>query len=153
MALLGRVLPRHLQLIYEINHRFLNAVRQRFPNDDERCQRMSIIEEGPEQRVRMAHLAIVGGHAVNGVAALHTDILKADVFRDFYELWPDKFSNKTNGITPRRWLKKANPALSDLITEAIGAGLGDRPVPAQAPVATCRRCSVRRQVACRQARQ
>ena len=122
VALLGRVLPRHLQLIYEINHRFLNEVRQRFPNDDERYQRMSIIEEGPEQRVRMAHLAIVGGHAVNGVAALHTDILKADVFRDFYELWPQKFSNKTNGITQRRWLKKANPPLSDLITEAIGEG-------------------------------
>jgi starch phosphorylase len=114
------VLPRHLQLIYEINHRFLNEVRQRFPNDDDRCRRMSIIEEGPEQRVHMAHLAIVGGHAVNGVAALHTDILKTDVFRDFYEMWPEKFSNKTNGITQRRWLKKANPKLSDLITEAIG---------------------------------
>jgi starch phosphorylase len=122
VALLGRVLPRHLQLIYEINHRFLNEVRQRFPNDDGRCWRMSIIEEGQEQRVRMAHLAIVGGHAVNGVAALHTEILKADVFRDFYEMWPEKFSNKTNGITQRRWLKKANPPLSALITEAIGEG-------------------------------
>jgi starch phosphorylase len=122
VSLLGRVLPRHLQIICEINHRFLNEVRQRFPNDDERCRRMSIIEEGPEQRVRMAHLAIVGGHAVNGVAALHTDILKTDVFRDFYELWPQKFSNKTNGITPRRWLKKANPPLADLISEAIGNG-------------------------------
>ena len=120
--LLGRVLPRHLQIIYEINHRFLTAVRQRFPNDDDRCRRMSIIEEGPEQRVRMAHLAIVGGHVVNGVAALHTDILKTEVFRDFYELWPEKFSNKTNGITQRRWLKKANPPLSALITEAIGEG-------------------------------
>jgi glycogen phosphorylase len=122
VRLLGRVLPRHLQLIYEINHRFLTAVRQRCPNDDERYRRMSIIEEGQEQRVRMAHLAIVGGHAVNGVAALHTDILKTDLFRDFYELWPEKFSNKTNGITQRRWLKKANPPLSALITEAIGAG-------------------------------
>jgi starch phosphorylase len=122
VALLGRVLPRHLQLIYEINHRFLNEVRQRFPNDAERCRRMSIIAEGPEQRVRMAHLAIVGGHAVNGVAALHTDILKTEVFRDFYELWPEKFSNKTNGITQRRWLKKANPPLADLITAAIGEG-------------------------------
>jgi starch phosphorylase len=120
--LLGRVLPRHLQLIYEINQRFLNQVRQRFPNDDARYRRLSIIEEGPEQRVRMAHLAIVGGHAVNGVAALHTDILKTDVFRDFYELWPEKFSNKTNGITQRRWLKKANPRLSTLITAAIGDG-------------------------------
>jgi starch phosphorylase len=118
--LLGRVLPRHLQIIYEINHRFLHQVRQRFPNDDERCRRMSIIEEGPEQRVRMAHLASVGGHAINGVAALHTDILKSEVFRDFYEMWPEKFSNKTNGITQRRWLKKANPTLSALITAAIG---------------------------------
>lgn len=83
---------------------------------------MSIIEEGDEKRVRMAHLAIVGGHAVNGVAALHTDILKSDVFRDFFELWPERFSNKTNGITQRRWLKKANPTLSALITEAIGEG-------------------------------
>jgi starch phosphorylase len=122
VTLLGRVLPRHLQLVYEINHRFLNEVRQRFPNDDERCRRMSIIEEGPEQRVRMAHLAMVGGHAVNGVAALHTAILKTDVFRDFYDMWPEKFSNKTNGITQRRWLKKANPPLSDLITAAIGEG-------------------------------
>src|SRR5499427_1385585 len=120
VALLGRVLPRHLQIIYEINYRFLQEVRQRFPNDDERYRRMSIIEEGPQQRVRMAHLAIVGSHAVNGVAALHTDILKADVFRDFYDMWPEKFSNKTNGITPRRWLKKANPPLSTLITAAIG---------------------------------
>jgi starch phosphorylase len=116
------VLPRHLQIIFEINHRFLNAVRQRFPNDDERCRRMSIIEEGPEKRVRMANLAIVGGHAVNGVAALHTEIIKNEVFRDFYELWPEKFNNKTNGITQRRWLKKANPQLSALITEAIGEG-------------------------------
>ena len=122
VELLGRVLPRHLQIIFEINHRFLNAVRQRFPNDDERCRRMSIIEEGPEKRVRMANLAIVGGHAVNGVAALHTEIIKNEVFRDFYELWPEKFNNKTNGITQRRWLKKANPQLSALITEAIGEG-------------------------------
>jgi len=122
MNLLGQVLPRHLQIIYEINHRFLNDVRQRFPGDDERCRRMSIIEEGPEKRVRMANLAIVGSHAVNGVAAMHTEILKTDVFRDFYEMWPEKFSNKTNGISQRRWLKEANPALSDLITQVIGEG-------------------------------
>jgi starch phosphorylase len=115
-------MPRHLQLIYEINHRFLNAIRQRFPNDDDRCRRMSIIEEGSEQRIHMAHLAIVGSHVVNGAATLHTDILKADVFRDFYEMWPEKFSNKTNGITQRLWLKKANPKLSDLITAAMGEG-------------------------------
>src|SRR6516164_8516450 len=118
--LFGRVLPRHLQIIYEINHRFLNKVRKRFPEDNERYRRMSIIEEGQEKRVRMANLAIVGSHAVNGVAAMHTEILKTDVFRDFYEMWPQKFSNKTNGISQRRWLKSANPKLSGIITEAIG---------------------------------
>src|SRR5215470_13934090 len=118
--LMGRVLPRHLQIIYEINHRFLNEVREHFPEDNERYRRMSIIEEGTEKRVRMANLAIVGSHAVNGVAAMHTEILKNDVFHDFYEIWPEKFSNKTNGISQRRWLKQANPKLSSLITEAIG---------------------------------
>jgi starch phosphorylase len=118
--LMGRVLPRHLQIIYEINHRFLSDVRERFPEDNERYRRMSIIEEGTEKRVRMANLAIVGSHAVNGVAAMHTEILKNDVFHDFYQIWPEKFSNKTNGISQRRWLKQANPKLSSLITEAIG---------------------------------
>ena len=118
--LMGRVLPRHLQIIYEINHRFLNEVRERFPEDNERYRRMSIIEEGAEKRVRMANLAIVGSHAVNGVAAMHTEILKTDVFRDFHEIWPGKFSNKTNGISQRRWLKQCNPKLSALITEVIG---------------------------------
>jgi starch phosphorylase len=122
VPLLGQVLPRHLQIIYEINRRFLEHVHQRFPGDDARARRMSIIEEGDEQRVRMATLAIVGGHSVNGVAALHSDILKRDVFKDFYELWPQKFSNKTNGITQRRWLLKSNPALAQLITGAIGDG-------------------------------
>src|SRR5215469_6731904 len=122
VELFGRVLPRHLQIIYEINHRFLNEVRNRFPGNNERYWRMSIIEEGQEKRVRMANLAIVGSHAVNGVAAMHTEILKRDVFRDFYEIWPQKFSNKTNGISQRRWLKSANPKLSRLITEAIGEG-------------------------------
>lgn len=122
VELFGRVLPRHLQIIYEINERFLNKVRERFPGDNERYRRMSIIEEGPEKRVRMANLAIVGSHAVNGVAAIHTEILKTDVFRDFYEMWPQKFTNKTNGISQRRWLKSSNPELSGLITEAIGGG-------------------------------
>ena len=122
VSLLERVLPRHMQIIYEINHRFLEDVRRRFPGDEERVRRMSIIEEGEEKRVRMAHLAIVGSHAVNGVAALHTRILKESLFRDFYEIWPEKFSNKTNGITQRRWLKKCNPGLAELITSRIGAG-------------------------------
>ncbi len=118
--LIQKVLPRHLQIIYEINHRFLEYVKSRFPNDDDRLRRMSIIEEGPEKKVRMAHLAIVGSHSLNGVAALHSDILKNEVFRDFYELWPERFNNKTNGITQRRWLKLCNPELSELITSKIG---------------------------------
>ena len=120
VGLLGDMLPRHLQIIHEINKRFLHAVRRHFGPDDARCRRMSLIEEDGEKRVRMAHLAIVGSHAVNGVAELHTDILKTSLFRDFHELWPDKLSNKTNGVTPRRWLLKSNPDLSRVISDAIG---------------------------------
>jgi len=120
--LIERVLPRHMQIIFEINRRFLDQVRAHFPGDDERVRRMSIIEEGEEKRVRMAQLAIVGSHAVNGVAQLHTQILKDELFRDFYELWPNKFSNKTNGITPRRWLAGCNRGLAGLISEHIGSG-------------------------------
>jgi starch phosphorylase len=118
--LLGRVLPRHLQIIYEINRRFLDDVARRYPGDVDRLRRVSLIEEGPEQRVRMANLAIVGSHAINGVSALHSDILRERTFHDFFELFPERFSNKTNGITPRRWLRKANPGLAGLITKAIG---------------------------------
>jgi starch phosphorylase len=120
VMLFERVLPRHLQIIYEINHRFLSEVDRRYPGDLGRLQRMSIIEEGPLKLVRMAHLAIVGSHAVNGVAALHSKLLKEEVFRDFYDLWPEKFHNVTNGITPRRWLRYCNPGLADLITGRIG---------------------------------
>ncbi len=116
------LLPRHLQIIYEINHRFLNEVRYRYPNDEARFVRMSLIEEVPEKRVRMANLAIVGSHSINGVAALHSEILKDELFKDFYELYPERFNNKTNGITQRRWLKKCNPNLSKLITNKIGDG-------------------------------
>jgi glycogen phosphorylase len=122
VSLLGYLLPRHLGIIFEINRRFLDDVRRRFGADDARCRRMSIIEEGPEKFVRMATLAVVGSHAVNGVAELHSQILKNEVFPDFRDLWPEKFSNKTNGITQRRWLLKSNPELSALITEAIGPG-------------------------------
>jgi len=117
-----QILPRHLLIIYEINERFLLQVRDLFPNDEARVERMSIIEEHWERKICMAHLAIVGSFSVNGVAALHSDILKKDLFRDFYEMYPDKFNNKTNGITQRRWLKLANPGLATLITEAIGDG-------------------------------
>jgi len=120
--LVGAMLPRHLEIIYEINARFLSLVRRRFGADDARSRRMSIIEEGDEQRVRMAHLAFVGSHGVNGVAELHTDILRTQVFRDFHELWPDRLTNKTNGVTQRRWLLKSSPRLSRIITDAIGAG-------------------------------
>ncbi len=116
------ILPRHLQIIYDINDHFLDEVRARFPGDTERLGRLSLIEEHWERRIRMAHLAIVGSHSVNGVAALHTEILKNEVFRDFYEMYPERFNNKTNGITQRRWLKQANPLLSGLIDSAIGDG-------------------------------
>jgi starch phosphorylase len=118
--LIGHVLPRHLEIILEINHRFLQEVAERFPGDPARVQRMSIIQEGPERRVRMAHLAIVGSHAVNGVAALHSAIIKQGLFRDFDAFYPDKLTNVTNGITPRRWLLQINPELSGLISSAIG---------------------------------
>jgi starch phosphorylase len=120
VALVEKVLPRHLQIIYEINARFLSKVRQKLGDDDARLRRMSIIEEGNEKRVRMANLAIVGSHSVNGVAELHSNILKNEIFPDFAELWPEKFNNKTNGITQRRWLLKCNPPLAKLISDAIG---------------------------------
>jgi starch phosphorylase len=120
--LMGRLLPRHLQIIFEINYRFLKQVSWKYPGDVERLKRMSLIEEGENRAVRMAYLAIVGSRSVNGVAQLHTDLLESLVVKDFYDLAPAKFNNKTNGITPRRWLKKANKGLSSLITEYIGDG-------------------------------
>ena len=118
--LMERVLPRHLEIIYEINHRFLDDVRMTFPNDSGRVERMSIIEEGPEKQVRMANLACIGSYSINGVAELQSELLRRRVFPDFAEMWPEKFSNKTNGVTPRRFMRLANPILSDLITERIG---------------------------------
>src|SRR5262245_20895454 len=120
VSLVGHMLPRHLQIIYEINERFLGQVRQWRGPDDALARRLSLIEEDGEQRVRMAHLAIVGSHAVNGVAELHTEILTSRVFPEFHGLWPTKFRNKTNGITQRRWLLKSNPELSRVISSAIG---------------------------------
>jgi starch phosphorylase len=122
LEVFGRVLPRHLQIIYDINAHFLEEVRMRFLGDEDRIRRMSIIDDNDQRYVRMAHLACIGSHSINGVAALHTELLKRDVLRDFYELWPKKFSNKTNGVTPRRWLALSNPLLAELITEHIGAG-------------------------------
>lgn len=120
VPLLEHVLPRHLQLIYEINRRFLQKVSERWPNNDDRLQHMSIIEESDPKQVRMAHLCIVGSHSVNGVAKLHSDLVKRTLVPDFYEMWPEKFNNKTNGVTQRRWLLKSNPLLSQLITQTIG---------------------------------
>lgn len=119
---LSNLLPRHLQIIYEINRRLLDMIREKFPGDLPRLSRMSLIEEGAPKRIRMANLCVVGSHSVNGVAELHTNILKNRVFKDFYELWPEKFNSKTNGITQRRWLYLSNPALSKLISEKIGEG-------------------------------
>jgi starch phosphorylase len=122
LAVFGKVLPRHLQIIYEINAHFLEEVRIRFLGDDARISRMSLIDESGERYVRMAHLACVGSHAINGVAELHSDLLTHDLLKDFYEMWPKKFSNKTNGVTPRRWMVLCNPQLSELICEHIGDG-------------------------------
>jgi starch phosphorylase len=120
VPMMERLLPRHLQIIYEINGRFLQEISSLYPGDIKKLQRMSLIDESGERYVRMANLCVVGTSSVNGVAELHTEILKSSLFKDFYELWPDKFHNVTNGITPRRWLLKANPMLSQLISESIG---------------------------------
>jgi starch phosphorylase len=122
VRLFGELLPRLLDIIYEINGRFLSLVAQRWPGDIDRQRRMSLIEEGPEPMVRMAYLGIVGSFSVNGVAELHSRLLTEDLFKDFYELWPSKFNNKTNGVTPRRWLSHCNPSLAQHITTAIGDG-------------------------------
>ena len=122
VQMMERILPRHLQIIYRINELFIQQIAARFPGDTDRMRRMSIIGEESERSVRMAHLAIVGSHSVNGVSTLHSEILKDDLFRDFYQLWPERFNNKTNGITQRRWLKYCNRWLSDLISSKIGEG-------------------------------
>ncbi|MDE1922185.1 MAG: glycogen/starch/alpha-glucan family phosphorylase, partial [Gammaproteobacteria bacterium] len=120
IAVFGRLLPRHLEIIYEINACFLDEVRIRFLGDEDRIARMSLIDESGERYVRMAHLACVGSHSINGVADLHSELLKSDVLKDFHELWPHKFRNQTNGVTPRRWMALSNPSLAELITEHLG---------------------------------
>lgn len=120
VPLMQKLLPRLMEIIFEINVRFLAEVAAHWPGDTDRLRRMSLIEEGQPQYVRMAYLAIVGSFSVNGVAQLHSDLLKQDLFHDFYELWPEKLNNKTNGVTPRRWLASCNPELAELITESIG---------------------------------
>jgi glycogen phosphorylase len=120
VELFGRVLPRHLEIVLEVNQRFLDEVRASRRADEAAISRMSVVEEGPVKHVRMANLAVIGSRSVNGVAALHTELLKRELFRDFHALWPERFNNKTNGVTPRRWLLQANPALAGAITEVIG---------------------------------
>ncbi len=120
LGLFGYLLPRHLEIIYEINQRFLDQVRIQYPGDDGKLSRLSIIDESGEKYVRMANLACVGSYGINGVAALHSELVKTTILKDFYELWPEKFSNKTNGVTPRRWMVLSNPRLAQLITEKIG---------------------------------
>src|SRR5262249_28843165 len=118
------VCPRLLEIVYEINRRFLADVEQRFPGDEARARRMSLVEETPARQVRMANLAIVGTHSTNGVAQIHSDLLRTRVVTDFAELFPERFNNKTNGVTPRRWLLLANPDLAQQITKAIDDGWG-----------------------------
>jgi starch phosphorylase len=122
VPLLSHVLPRHMQIINEINFNFLRNLQAEYIANDDQIRRMSIIEEGQEKQVRMAQLAIIGSHAVNGVSRLHTELLKSNLVPDFAQLWPERFSNKTNGVAPRRWLLKANPALSEMLTRTLGEG-------------------------------
>jgi starch phosphorylase len=122
VSLLERVVPRHLQIIYEINRRFMADAESLWKHDPERLQRVSILQEGYEAQIRMAHLAIVGSHSVNGVSELHTKLVKTRLVPDFYQLWPERFSNKTNGVTQRRWLLMANPGLANLLDATIGPG-------------------------------
>src|SRR5262249_7427716 len=122
VPLLELLVPRHLEIIYEINRRFLDDVARRYPSDEDRRRRMSLIEETPARKVCMAHLAVVGTHSTNGVAQIHSDLLRTRVLRDFAEMFPARFNNKTKGVTPGGWLLMANPPLARLITDAIGSG-------------------------------
>jgi glycogen phosphorylase len=136
VSMLRRVLPRHLQIIFEINQRFMRQVNTHWPTDPSRMARMSIIEEGPVQQVRMAHLAVVGSHSVNGVARLHTELIKSDLLPDFYELFAERFNNKTNGVTPRRWFLYSNPGLARLLSDRLGPTWFDRDPSVGAQVAS-----------------
>ncbi|MCL2101987.1 MAG: glycogen/starch/alpha-glucan phosphorylase [Fibromonadales bacterium] len=120
VSLFEELLPRHLQIIYEINAKFLESVWTKWPGENDRVARMSIIQEGGEKMVRMGYLSVIGSRSINGVAALHSELIKTHLFKDFYELWPERFNNKTNGVTPRRWVAKANPAMSAAISQRIG---------------------------------
>ena len=120
VSMMEELLPRHLEIIYHINHLHMEQVKEKYGDDFEKLRQLSCIEEEGGKRINMAHLAIIGSHAVNGVAAIHSELIKKTLFKPFFELWPEKFQNKTNGITPRRWLLLCNPLLADLISEKIG---------------------------------
>lgn len=120
VELIGTLLPRHLELIYLINHNFIQLLKRKYPGDNEKIERMSLIEEGYPKKVRMAYLSIVCSHAVNGVAALHSELIKTTLFKEFDALYPNKIRNKTNGVTPRRWIYCCNPKLTELINDALG---------------------------------
>ena len=122
VALIGHVLPRHLEIVFEINRRLLEEVRSRFPGDEGRVARVSLVEEGPMRKIRMANLAIVGSHSTNGVAAIHSGLLRKVTVRDLAEMYPERFRNKTNGVTPRRFLALANPRLASLLDREVGPG-------------------------------
>lgn len=119
--LLQNLLPRHLEIIFNINHIYLEKISRKYPNDWRKLSTLSLVEEGNHKSIRMANLSIIGSHAVNGVAALHSQLLTSILFKDFYELRPTKFQNKTNGVTPRRWVRCANPGLSALLNEITGS--------------------------------
>ena len=121
VTLFERLLPRHLQIVYQINRDFLEAVSAKYPQDHDRRRRMSLINEDGDRRVRMAYLSVVGSHRVNGVAKLHSRLMRETIFSDFAQMWPERFTNVTNGIAVRRWLKQANPGLSALLTEKLGS--------------------------------
>ncbi len=144
LAWFEMLLPRHLEIIFEINRRFLDAVHTRFPGEDERVRRMSLVEEGAERKIRMANLAIVGSHSTNGVAAIHSGLLRTITVKDLAEMFPERFNNKTNGVTPRRWLLLANPMLAKTITRGDRRRLGDRSRSIERPQAVCRRQSLSR---------
>jgi starch phosphorylase len=118
--LIGKLLPRHLEIIYMVNHLYIQRLKKQYPGDDKKIERMSLVEEGYPKKIRMAYLSIVCSHTVNGVAALHTDLLRKTIFKEFDELYPNKLINKTNGVTPRRWIHCCNPELSDLLSETLG---------------------------------
>ena len=118
--LIGTLLPRHLELIFLINHNFIQLLKKKYPGDDQKIQRMSLIEEGYPKKVRMAYLSIVCSHAVNGVAALHSELIKTTLFQEFDALYPNKIRNKTNGVTPRRWIYCCNPPLTELLNDTLG---------------------------------